>query len=533
MTRQAAKPTSSRIANAAGIKPAAIDVDADHYDDEHDADELWDVAASPRRRLRRKRGQDPLIIVMGVVAAMCAIGVVILALSLGAKDKTDEGEGDSEATASTDDGDPQAPPPRPAPSEQAINDVQIRIALVTDRLEDTDVPGPLQPEIDALLARVALAKVAIDDGRMTEGYDILREADRQAQALEDRVQQYDEHAEVLLLQAGALAARELALADEAPKWAPQVWAEAEQALSDGQAAIEQGDDFSAYDSMVQAQSDYEFAQSQASLGFLAIQAQSELDDEIGRRFNVTDLEAHGGEAWSEMLLLRTNGGKELESYDYGAALNSFETALRRLQQARSGVRLAQGVMFYAFAAGYQATDALIAIAAGDGLTVEKRGLIEDVFDDLRLETPLSRALPAGTQPDFAATADVLVNQAREAIASQHGVGAQISYRIGFQFRIIEQTLSNPVLSANHRSRISRALKELDELTAIANYAPDIRERFDAFRLAMRSTSSEEKLQSARDEWSDLIVLLRTYEQAMPIVNPSATEIEDPEMFPDH
>ena len=287
----------------------------------------------------------------------------------------------------------------------------------------------------------------------------------------------------------------------------------------------------AYDAFRRSLSDFEFARSQASLGFLAVQAGQTLEQTIAKSFTSAELSEFGGEPYVEMRSLQERGREHLEAGDYYDALDTFEIALLRLDQAERGVKRAYGVKYYAFAAGYAATDALIAVAAGDGLSAAKRELLGESFDDLSLRARLLDALPDGDQPDYAACAAVLVGQARDAVASELGAEAQLSYSIGFQFRIVQQTLDNPRLSGDHTTRIGRTLRLIQEQAGQAGYSPELAAMLDTFKTTLRNTDSPEGLERSRSAWRDILIVLRTYDRAMPIVNPDVTTPADPELFP--
>ena len=197
------------------------------------------------------------------------------------------------------------------------------------------------------------------------------------------------------------------------------------------------------------------------------------------------------------------------------------------------MKRAYGVKFYAFAAGYAATDALIAVAAGDGLSDAKRELLGEAFVDLSLQAGSMASIPEGASPYYAACAQVLVGRAREVIAAELGLEAQLSYSIGFQFRIVQQTLENPRLSGDHTTRIGRTLRLIQEQAGQAGYSRELAAMLDTFKTTLRNTDSPEGLERSRSAWRDILIALRTYDRAMPIVNPAASDLpDDPELFPD-
>ncbi|XAM00586.1 hypothetical protein OT109_04180 [Phycisphaeraceae bacterium D3-23] len=528
------------------IEPGA-DGDGDYvgYDNEdNDIEALW--SAAPTRRRRAKRGgPDPLLIGLGIVALLGIIAAGFFAMQAASNSHDDKladmtpGGGDGGDPSDVDGPAPADPvPPRPQRSEQAVLEARAQAMPLVDQLRQTTIPAALREDYDALLARVEQAASAHEAGDLDTAFRVYREVGEAAGAVEyavaDHVAQMDEREQAVAMRSEAEKARQAAMADDAMRWAPPDWALAEEAYAAGQAALSGGE----VEQLVEAQrefrravSDYQYARSQASRGFLAVQAGETLEQTIAQTFSTQELETFGGEAYAEMLQLQQRGREYLESFSYFDAQDAFEIAMLRLDQAERGVKRAHGVKFYAFAAGYSATDALIAVAAGDGLRDEKRELLREAFIDLTLSADLVGALPDGDSPDYSACARVLVTQARDAITQELGLEAQLSYHIGFQFRIVQQTLDNPRLSAAQSRRISQSLSRITELAGQAGYSRELASRIDTFKQTLRGAEDGNALENARTGWRDLIVLLRNYDRAMPIVNPAAGPAPDPELFP--
>lgn len=524
-------PTPGRVADPA---PEAGTADA--------LDALRDAVPTRRRRPRR-RGTHPLV--LGLIAAVVLAAIVAGYFAMSAASKQHDKQIADQTPPPPRTGpaqpQPQDRPTRPA-RERTEDEVQALLAQVLpvlDRLNQSGLPAHLHEAYDTLADRVDRAQALHADGDLNGAYLILAEADRAAAALDVELAEHaanmDDRAAALDMQAAAYRAREQALADDAERWAPPDWALAEEALARGEEALAVGDAealYLAYEAFRGAQSDFEYARSQASLGFLAVQAGKKLDQLIADSFSPPEFAEFGGEAYPQMQALRERGHQHLDAYEYYEALDAFETAQLRLTQAERGVKRAYGVKFYAFAAGYASTDALIAIAAGDGLSNEKRALLREAFDDLSLADDPVDAVPDGPTPDYTACAQALVTRARQAIADELGAEAQLSYSIGFQFRIVQQTLDNPRLSSAHSRRIERALRTIRAQANDAGYSGQIQNLLDAFQQTVRTANEGEPLERARAEWRDLIILLRTYDQAMPIVNPGAGDLPpDPELFP--
>ncbi len=509
----------------------------------HDIEELWDAAPAHRPRRTRRGGADPMVIGLIAVTVLAVIVAGYFAMSAASKqhDKQIADQTPPPQRTGPAQPQPQDRPTRPA-RDRTDDEVQALLAQVLpvlDRLNQSGLPAHLHEAYDTLADNVDRAQALQADGDLNGAYLILAEADRAAGVLDVELAEYaanmDDRAAATDMQAAAYRAREQALADDAERWAPPDWALAEEALARGEEALAVGDAeglYLAYEEFRGAQSDFEYARSQASLGFLAVQAGEKLDQLIADSFSPPEFAEFGGEAYPQMQALRERGHQHLDAYEYYEALDAFETAQLRLTQAERGVKRAYGVKFYAFAAGYAATDALIAIAAGDGLSNEKRALVREAFDDLSLADDPVDAVPDGPTPDYTASAQALVTRARQAIADELGAEAQLSYSIGFQFRIVQQTLDNPRLSSAHSRRIERALHTIQTQANDAGYSGQIQNLLDAFQQTVRTANEGEPLERARAEWRDLIILLRTYEQAMPIVNPGAGDLPpDPELFP--
>lgn len=507
---------------------------------EDDIEALWSAAPARPRRVKRS-GPDPLLVGIGAVAV---IGVLVAAYFAftAASAKHEEKFAQETGEGGTAQPEPEPQPARPAPQRSAedVDALADRVMPVMDQLGQMRPPAAFADDYEALRALVDQARSSREAGDLNHAYMLFLEADREAGALDlavaEHLAEMDERGHAQVMREAAYASRQQALADDAQRWAPRDWELAEEAMANGEAAMtsdQPGAALDAQDAFRQASSDFEYARSQASLGFLAVQAGEKLDDAVSGSFTTQELQAFGGEAYREMTTLRQRGQEHLAEFEYYDALDSYEIAMLRLDQAERGVKRAHGVKFYAFAAGYTATDTLIAIAAGDGLSDEKREILRDTFNDLTLRADLVSALPDGDTPDYAGCAQVLVGQARAAITDELGLAAQLSYSVGFQFRIVQQTLDNPQLSAAHRTRINRTLRLIEEQAGQAGYdTRALGERLGAFQVALRDAQSEQGLDRARAAWRDIIVLLRNYERAMPIVNPAVGTAPDPELFPD-
>ena len=518
--------------------------DTDFTDSEGQAiEELWDAAPTRRPRRSRRGGADPLVIGLIAVTVLAVIVAGYFAMSAASK------QHDKQIADQTPTPDRAAPAPQQTqdtPTRQVrertaaeVDTLLAQVLPVLDRLNQSGLPAHLNEAYDTLADNVEQAQAMRSAGDLNGAYLILADADRAAAALDLELAEHaanmDDRAAATDMQAAAYRAREQALADDAEQWAPPDWALAEESLARGEAALAIGDAeglYLAYEEFRGAVSDFEYARSQASLGFLAVQAGEKLDRLLADSFSGPEFAEFGGEAYPQMQALRARAQQHLEVYEYYEALDAFETAQLRLTQAERGVKRAYGVKYYAFAAGYAATDALIAIAAGDGLSNEKRGLVREAFGDLSLTNDPVDAVPAGPTPDYAASAQALVTQARQAIADELGPEAQLSYSIGFQFRIVQQTLDNPRLNAAQSRRIERAIRTIQSQANEAGYSGQFQNLVDTFRQVLHAADEGERLERARAEWRDLLILLRTYDQAMPIVNPGAGDLPpDPELFP--
>ncbi|MFI4859261.1 MAG: zinc ribbon domain-containing protein [Phycisphaerales bacterium JB063] len=512
--------------------------------DPHDIEAIW--SDTPTRRRRKKRGgPDPMIIGVGVVLLVGLFVAGFFAMQAASNQHEEKlaeltpgggVDGGASGTAAAQQPDPQ--PQSPQRTEDAVISVRDQAMPRVDQLKHTTIPDALAEPYAALLGLVAEAEAAYEAGEFDQAFRAYREIGQTAGALDSAVyehmEQLDARGQAEALRTEAENARQEAMADDAMRWAPPDWALAEEAFAAGEAALA-GEEI---EQLIEAQrefrravSDYQFARSQASRGFLAVQAGDKLERAMTRTFSMQELQTFGGEAYTDMLDLQRRGHEYLEAFSYYDAQDAFEIAMRRLEQAENGVKRAHGVKFYAFAAGYSATDALISVAAGDGLSEEKREILRETFADLTLNADLISALPEGGMPDYRACAEVLVTQAREAITRELGVEAQLSFHIGFQFRIVQQTLDNPRLSSQQSRRISQSLSQIVELAGQAGYSRELAGQIDTFKATLRGSEDGAGLENARTAWRDLIVTLRTYDSAMPIVNPAASPAPDPELFP--
>ncbi|MFN3166002.1 MAG: hypothetical protein ACE37H_02945 [Phycisphaeraceae bacterium] len=496
------------------------------------AEDLWQSDAPTAVRRRKKRtGPDPIVMTLAVLL-LCVVGIGLLVVITSGPG--DDGDADDPLVQQKGDDDKPKLPPRTEAEVQAI--AQRAITALAD-LRDAGVPEPFKAELDRARQLSDQAKRYADAGDNATAYDqydqiqaLVNDTEaqiarwQQDQAMKDEVNEL--LGEVVALQSRAQTAG-------AEAWSAG-WSKGEAALGRARARLEEGQYAEARATLREAMEHYESALDTTMQAIAASDAQQALVEAMENGPSEQTLREHASALIDRLNSSRQLAARKFEDGQYAESETAYRDALGSYQDAMKKVELAKYRKVYAYQAGYAAAGALIGITAGDGLPGESVQALRSTFDKLALPSNPAGALSAGDEPDYADAAQVLVTDARQAIADTHGETSRASYHAGFQTRIIEHTLKTTSLTSDQQKRVHQCLNVLQDQAAAAGWdIVKLRDAVEAVRSANRLAKVGDTPERVRAAFDVLIKPMQGRETAARLMDPalSPSTPSDPELFP--
>lgn len=518
---------------------AADPIDHDHDPEPHDAiDDLWaaadDAASTRRKRARRANPNGAVIAMLGVTLVIMIIGVVVvIGRGGGETDPTDGPRTPGSGSASNPDG-----PARPQITAAAVDGARGDFTARFEELDRAQIPEPLRSRYDLIQKQLDDAEQARAAERFQEAFDRYVLAGKSLTELIELRDKYLAEAEqreaAQRAQAAMVKAKLAAEAADAQRYAGPDWTRGtdREALAGQQLAAAEFD--AARDNFADAAQAYEDAGLLAERGIAADQAREKLIALMKTSAPRPLLEEHAGDELKQVMDLQQQAVDQMNQREYAQAGRLYDQATETLARCNELVEQARGRKYYAYLAGYAAADALLTLAAGEPLPNNVAANLGQVMAPLNLPDPIKNNLPRTDASDYAAAANVLINQLREHLSATYGQEVQLSYAIGVKARIIEKALSFDQLTADQRSTVGTGVRELQDLALQAQWDPaTLAPALDAFRDAVRQDQVGQKATAAPAAWANVLKLLSTRETGLPLMTPDHIEdAEHPELFPE-
>ena len=488
------------------------------------AEDVWNAGPATARR-RRKKGSDPLVIGMGVMLlCVLALGGLII-LTGGAKDKDKAEEEQVEQKVVERD-------------VVAVTRISVPALTVYERLLPEEIPTEFEDRYEEIRRLALLAAADKEANRYNEAFDGYKKLGELVTPLEQDIAQWRANeqakAEATELRNRVSTLRQQAKVAGAERWAAKEWQDAESTWNEGEKIFTSAKFVEANDLFTQAESIYLTASNKAEAGQVAGNARTALNDAITSSTSEQALRQFANEQIEAMLRLRSEGDSQLNDQQYAQAEQSYNDALDALREAQQIVELAKYRKYYAFEAGFQASGLMLAAARGDGVDATSQQALVQLFENLRiLPNPATKITP-GNDIGFTGAIDPLVNQARDAIAKQHGDQVQACYLIGFHTSIIDQTLKTISLTDDQQKRIHQSLGTIEREAEKAGWDINkLRPIIDQVRTANRNTKLKTQPDATVVAWKRLIDPMQSRSTAPALMEPATSQSNpaDPELFP--
>lgn len=509
--------------------------DTDEHEDEehHDENELtgelaedvWHAGpASTSRRRKRQKGADPLVLGMGVVLlCVLALGGMIILTSDSNDDDTQEEQVDE---------------PVVQRDSVAVSIISVPALTAYERLVPEDIPAEFEDQYKV----IRRLKEQADADKKAERYDLAyaayKELGELVTPLENDIANWQANE---LAKADANQQRELVLrlrqqaqAAEAEQWAAKEWQEAQTVQKEGDQLFTAGQFAQANDLLSQAETAYLAAANKAQAGQAAGSARTALIDAMKAGGSQQTSNQLAKKQIDAMLRYRGEADQHLNDQRYAQAEQSYNNALDALREAEQIVEMARYKKFYTFDAGFRASALMLAAARGDGVDSTAQRELAQVFDTLRIRPNPASGITPGDDVGFTVAIQPLINEARDAIAKQHGEAAQACYLIGFHASIIDQTLKTTSLTDDQQKRIHQSLGTIAVEAEKAGWdVGKLRPMIEEIRSVNRRSKVKSNPEPTRAAWKKLLSPIQSRSTAPGLMNPSIStgDPSDPELFP--
>lgn len=487
--------------------------------------DVWHAGAGTRPgRRRKKRGSDPLAIGMGVVL-LCVIvlgGLIILSSS----GKQDEMPGEQAGATAVD------------RDSVAVSRVSVPALAAYARLVPEDIPAEFEGRYTSIRQKVQQAEADRQAERFNAAYDLYTEIDALVTPLESDIARWQADA-LAQAEAAVLSDRVNRLLDqvqsaEAERWATKGWQQAASARKQAQRLLTSSRFAEACEQFTKAEALYLSAQSKAQAGQVANNARQALNDAIKASGSQQALRKHANQQIDAMLRLRSEANDQFNKQQYAAAEQSYSNALGALLDAQREVERARYKKFYAFDAGFRASGLMLAAARGDGINASSQKELARAFDKLGISPNPAAQIEAGNDVGVTAAIEPLASVARDAVIQRHGEMIQACYLIGFQAKIIDQSLKTKSLTDEQQKRIHQSLATIEQEASKAGWdTTRLGAAVDQVRKENRKAKLKADPEATRAAWAKLLDPLRSKSSAPALMEPSPDngELSDPELFP--
>lgn len=493
------------------------------------AEDLWhgEAASRPRPRRRKRKGTDPLIVVLGVML-FCLVGVVLF-LVLTDGGKLLAGGEDNDASQQ------QGPEPK---SKAQVAAASVPVMTVYDRVKEAGVPDTFKDRFDKVARLVEEADHLEKTDKYGEAYVSYQEAKALLTPLAEEISAYRDKAEEreayeqLLNTVSEL--KDKAWSGWGVNWSPSAFAEANSAWDEADLLAVRGQLDAASDSLEEAQAMYQMVLGHVEAGKAATQALEDLKATMKGSPGEQTLRRYAANLMDDFESNREAGDQAMTDRRYPFAEQCYYDAAAALKEAAQVVELARFRKYYAFDAGYRAAGMLLSIAAGDVVEAGPREQVFEGYKRLLLADNPASALSAGDAADYAEASTLLVHNARDQITQMHGEQVQACYHAGFQARIIEQTLASTAYTLTQKNRVEDSLNVLQEQAAAANWdTPKFNATIERIQRINQETGLGAAPLRAREMWSVVAKTLLQQDTALRLMDPELwpSDTGDVELFP--
>lgn len=521
--------------NAFEIFDEPYEEHGDHAEEHHEplTVELAHQVSETTSRRRHQNGPNTMIVSLSILL-MCtvAIGALIL-ISQGGP--TDAGAADNDATAQED---------TTLEIERSLEEVALVGLPVQDdyaMIADQGVPESLAAELLAVKATLDKAGQQQSRGELSRAYDTYKTAQSQLGVLELSLHQWEKQqslrADLERERGEAVAMRDQAAAADAAKWAPALWADANNTLKQADAQLAAGALDDAFDAIHEAERGYQDAFRKANDAAEAQQAQQTMLAAMKAGNSEKTIRAVASPLLNKFNALRQEGNELFQSGVYRDATRRYNDATEALARANQAVEQARYAKFYACDAGVQAAKMMVHIASGDKVDSAQLTALTTAYDQLGLATNPADKLKAGEATAYGPASTALVHEARKLIGEAMGEQAQACYYAGFHIQIVNQTLTSLSLTDTQKKRVHQSLSTIEKQAQAAGWSmPRLRRAIEAVRVKNRTATRGDDPKKTREVWSKMMQTLSNRDKASRLMDPehfgpAPNAPDDPDLFP--
>lgn len=522
----AQEPAATQSPPVSVPPPAQASAPAPASDLEQPAFESTGPRPRSRHAAMAQKKTNPLVFVFTGLLTLIAFGSIFWVISQNANPRED---GDAIVEPQPDTPDPVDfgnETPNPA-QRRNFNEIVSRF----ERLEEAEQTPRLKPLLAEADKQLSVVRKLWDAGKITLATQQFPAVLAKLTPAENVVRA---RSNALVFKGDAVDLREKAEDEDAPEIAPRQFDAADKLVEQATSAFEKED----YE-IAEKHWDDAVEQYKLSLAYVKAEEKSaslrrRFDKDLVKLFTAEQIEAGGGPLLAEARMAITLGETQYKDGEYPDAVETYTKAHELIPKIELAVKRAIGVHYWAINTGYRSADLLLKRASGQPVTDEDREAFSFAVDNLGLGPSLKDALPGGAEPDFAALSKVVAEDTAAQILDQRGSSAEVSFKLGLQFRIFQQMLETDgdLLSPQDESKIRTTLTLLYKEAQDAGYPQAFVDRLDAVKAMLNVKPKFEAIRQARVAWAKLYKELEEFEKAMSLIPMSSNApAKDPKFFP--
>lgn len=480
---------------------------------DHQPDQLTVAADDEARRQQQRRSRLSMRLSASVRRLVLVAVFSMLTLAAGAYVLV-YGPGSPSASG------PDNPGASDTPKKEYFTDAQYerkeKLAAEWLRVGSYEPTPRMKPLLDEAKRHAEPMLAAWEDGKYSEAeshFDALGKALADAEALRRQDLSARE------ARTASIVARQRAKDAGAPDKAETPWRKADTLNADAQRLYEQEAFTEAETTWRQAAGAFDHAQQQTLARIEAEKARDDYMARLTKRYTMEEIEAMGGAAWQRTAALAQVADAALNDQRYTIAKTGFEQARDTIGGVEQTILRVIGVHYWAFNAGYVATDVLLRRSGDKPFSGDDRKELRGLLVELMLPPAVIDALPGAPDAPYRDLATYLMDDMRDALAAARGEPAAASFAIGVQARLIERLLLYDRESMSPRDKAAM----VQSINTIRGHADAIGYP-DAFKAALAELAAalNEKpefaaIQKAREVWRGVVIKLRDRDDAMELV----------------